>query len=287
MNYFFKYTSVNEQDKAWQLYLNVAGNYCYLPHTEYPSQIHPAAYYFSWEKGRIIPEYQIIYITKGKGVFETKKASYTINEGSIIIIRKGEWHRYRPLKEFGWTENYIGFNGELADFFLQKQEILSSIEVIELGNQEVLIDTFHKIFDLVKNESPCFQQIASGLIVKLLGYILSLESRKSFVGNEVEKIIQEICMHIRDHAQEPFNFEKLTQKYHISCSHLRKVFKQYTGKSPHQYYLDMKIIRAKELILNTSMSLKEIAITLGFDSIHYFSRLFKKKVGQSPSDFRG
>lgn len=286
MDFFFKYTSVNEQDKAWQLYLNVAGKYCYLPHSEYPSTKHPSGYYFSWEKGRVLHEYQIIYITQGKGIFETKKTNYIINAGSVIILRKGEWHRYRPLKEFGWTESYIGFDGKLADFFLQKQEILRDIEVVELGDQEVLLDTFYKIFDLVKNEGPCFQQIASGLIIKLLGYILSLDTQKTFAGNNIEKSIQEICYHIREHIEDDFNFERLTQNYDTSCSHLRKMFKQYTGKSPHQYYLDMKIIRAKELILNTNLSIKEIAFSLGFESIHYFSRLFKNKVGRAPTEFR-
>jgi len=286
MDDFFKYTSINVRDKAWQLYLNVAGKYRYLPHEEYPSTTHPSTYYLAWEKGRVLQEYQIIYITQGKGILETKKSRYQIGPGSVIILRKGEWHRYRPLKEFGWTENYIGFDGELADFFLQKQEGLRDIEVVELGEQEVLIDTFYKIFDLVKNENPCFQQIASGLIIKLLGYILALENHKSFAGNVVEGIIQEICFYIREHVEDEFDFERLTKNYDISCSYLRKMFKQYTGKSPHQYYLDMKIIRAKELISNTGMSMKEISFELGFESIHYFSRLFKSKVGQAPSAFR-
>lgn len=286
MEYFFKYSSVNDQDKAWQLYLTVAGTYRYLPQAKYPSPLHPSHYYFSWEKGRVIQEYQIIYITDGLGVFETRKGCYKINGGSVIILRKGEWHRYKPTKEIGWTEYYIGFNGKLADFFLQEQHELRDLQVVALGDQEVLIDTFHKIFDLANNESPCFQQIASGLIIKLLGYILALEKQKSFVGDNVKMIVQEICMYIREHVEEKFNFEDLVQKYDISCSHLRKMFRQYTGKSPHQYYLDMKIIRAKELIVNTRMSVKEIAINLGFESIHYFSRLFKSKVGQSPSDFR-
>ena len=286
MDYFFKYTSINDHDRAWQLYLNVAGRYRYLPNSKYPSPSHPSGYYFSWEKGRIINEYQIIYITEGKGIFETKKGCYNINSGSIIILRKGEWHRYKPLKALGWTENYIGFNGELADFFLQKQPILRDLEVVNLGEQEVLIDTFHKLFDLIKIERPCYQQIASGLIIKLLGYILALENQKSFAGNKVENTIQEICVYIREHVEEEFNFEKLVTNYDISCSHLRKMFKQYTGKSPHQYYLDMKIIRAKALILNTRMSIKEIALSLGFDSVHYFSRLFKRKMGIPPTKYR-
>lgn len=286
MDYFYKYTSINEQDKNWQLYLNVVGKFQYLPHSQYPAATHPSSYYFSWEKGRIIDEYQIIYITKGKGVYETKKARHSVSAGSVIIIRKGEWHRYRPLKEYGWTENYIGFDGQLADFFLEQQEALRHIDCADLGEQEVLIDTFHKIFDLVKNENPCFQQVASGLIIKLLGYILALESNKSFAGNEMEAIIQEICSQTREHTEEEYDFEKLTKNYTFSSSHLRKMFKQYTGKSPHQYYLDIKITRAKELISNTTMSIKQIASELGFESIHYFSRFFKSKVGQSPSAFR-
>lgn len=286
MDYFFKYTSVNERDKSWQLYLNVAGRYCYLPNTEYPSVTHPSGYYFSWEKGRVINEYQIIYITDGKGVFETKKAKYPIRSGSVIILRKGVWHRYRPLLECGWTETYIGFNGELADFFLQKQDVLRDIEVVDFGEQEVLIDTFYKIFDLVLDESPCFQQIASGLIIKLMGYIMALESNKTFIDTDIERIIKEICSYIRAHIDEEFNFEKSAGNYDVSCSHLRKMFKKYTGKAPHQYYLDLKIVRAKELLINTRMSVKEIAITLGFESVHYFSRLFKTKMGQSPSSFR-
>jgi transcriptional regulator GlxA family with amidase domain len=65
------------------------------------------------------------------------------------------------------------------------------------------------------------------------------------------------------------------------------MFKEYTGISPHQYHLDLKIMRAKELILTTDKNIKEISYELGFQSIHYFSRLFKKKAGQNPSELRG
>lgn len=64
------------------------------------------------------------------------------------------------------------------------------------------------------------------------------------------------------------------------------MFKKYTGIAPHQYHIDLKIMRAKELILTTDKSLKEISYELKFQSIHYFSRLFKKKLGIPPSELR-
>lgn len=286
MEYFFKYTSINENDLAWELFLNVAGTDRYQPHMEYPVQTHPSGYYFSWEKGRVLDEYQLVFITEGEGEFETRNKRYTVRPGSVMLLRKDEWHRYRPDPNIGWTESYVGFNGKLADFFLKEQEILKDLVVVNCRNQEVLIDTFFKIFNLVKNETPCYQQIVSGLIIKLLGYVLAANNHQEFVGTDIEKIIQEVCCTIRQNATGDFNFDEVSKDYDISGSHLRKMFKKYTGKSPHQYYLDIKVINAKEALLNTNKTIKEIAYEMGFESVHYFSRIFKAKTGKTPSKFR-
>jgi transcriptional regulator GlxA family with amidase domain len=64
------------------------------------------------------------------------------------------------------------------------------------------------------------------------------------------------------------------------------MFRLYTGVAPHKYFMELKIMRAKELLLATDKSIKEISFELGFQSIHYFSRIFKNKTGVSPSEFR-
>jgi AraC-like DNA-binding protein len=62
--------------------------------------------------------------------------------------------------------------------------------------------------------------------------------------------------------------------------------KNFTGISPRQYFLQLKVMRARELLITTDQSIKEISYQLGFDSIYYFSRFFKQKTGMSPSEFR-
>ena len=64
------------------------------------------------------------------------------------------------------------------------------------------------------------------------------------------------------------------------------MFKKYTGVPPVQYHLDLKILRAKEMLLYTDKSIKEISFEMGFQSIYYFSRVFKNKLGISPSEIR-
>jgi AraC-like DNA-binding protein len=78
----------------------------------------------------------------------------------------------------------------------------------------------------------------------------------------------------------------MAQKHHVSYSYFRKMFKKYTGVSPGQYHLQLRIMRAKELLISTDKSIKEISYELGFQSIFYFSNMFKKKEGTTPSHFR-
>nr|WP_321408178.1 AraC family transcriptional regulator [uncultured Carboxylicivirga sp.] len=286
MKDFFKYLTAGAEDKAWGLYLNVAGQSNIKPGVNYPPVEHPSGYYFTWENGRILNEYQINYITEGRGTLENDRGKFTVKPGSLMIIRKGEWHRYRPAKNSGWQEHYIGFDGTLAKHFLHDNHVLQGQSVIECGDHEDIIDSYYRIFELAQNEAPGNQHIASGFIIKLLGYIAAQQKHRNFAGTQIERLIQDARFHIRRNIEGEVDLEKLAHDNCIGYSYFRKMFKKYTGISPHQYYLDLKLMRAKELILTSDKSIKEISYHLGFQSIHYFSRLFKKKVGQNPSELR-
>ncbi len=286
MNDFIKYLTPGDRDKEWGIYLNVAGMSRVSPNKIYPSPEHPTGYHFSWEQGRVLNEYQINYITEGKGILENENGRFQIKPGSVIITLPGIWHRYKPLRTTGWKEQYIGFNGDIAGEFMSHSFFSPAQPVVYAGIREEILDTYLKIFDLVREEKPGFQQIASGLIVKMLGYLLSFEMQKEFTGKRVAAIIEETRFKMRDEVDRSLDMEKLAREYHIGYSYFRKMFKSYTGVAPHQYHLELKIMRAKELLLSTDKSVKEISFALGFQSIHYFSRIFRNKVGTSPSEFR-
>lgn len=286
MNDFFKYLTAGEDDKDWGLYLNVAGKSKSAPHAVYPSQDHPTGYYFNWNQGRVLHEFQLNYITEGTGILETDTGKYQIKPGTLMIIRPGARHRYRPKKKTGWVENYIGFEGELAHKFLSESLFAQNQYVIQCGIREEIIDTYYRIFDLVQKEDPGFQQIASGLILKMLGYLVSFHKRRNFSGTDIEKVIQEVRFHMRNNIDQKIDLKQLAIEHQIGYAYLRKRFKKYTGISPHQYHLEMKMMKARELILTTEKSIKEISYELGFETIYYFSRLFKKKTGLYPSELR-
>jgi len=285
-DYFFKYLTPSSDDINWGLYTNVAGYANVAPNDAYPPQGHPAGYNFNWENGRILHEYQLNYITEGSGILETKEGKYTIQPGTVLFIFPDMWHRYRPHKNTGWKEHYIGFLGDFTENIFQETFISKQKPLIYIGFQDDVIKHFFEIIENIKEEKPGYQQVCSGIILYLISNILSISKNREFSGREVEKKIKKACLMMRENLHVNINVEELARDYHIGYSHFRRMFKKYTGLSPAQYHLKLRLQRANELLMTTNMSIKQIAYELGFQSNYYFTRIFTKKYGVSPSLIR-
>ena len=288
MDDFFKYLTVGKSDIDWGLYLTVAGKAEIPKYREYPlpEMGHPNGYNFQWENGRVLHEYQVHYFTEGKGILENSYGKFKISPGTIMITYPGVWHRFRPLKTTGWVENYIGFEGEMAERIFSSSWFSREKPILGCDMREELIDSYYKIFHLVQEEKPNFQFVASGMIIKLLGYIVSFQTQCDFHGKHIQTVIEDVRFSLRENVESDVNFEQIASDNNVGYSYFRKMFKKYTGVSPKQYHLQLKIMRAKELLVNSNYTIKEIAYKVGFESIYYFSRIFKEKTGMVPSDLR-
>jgi AraC-like DNA-binding protein len=286
MNDFFKYLTTNEEDKKWGISFNVVGKATVPPNALYPSPDHPTGYYFNWETGRTLSEYQINYITEGEGEIETTKGTFTIKAGSILLIKPGMWHRYRPHKKVGWIEHYVGIEGDIVDRLFQNKVLNSEVPVIECGLKESFLDCYYKIYELAQKERPGFQLISSGVVIRLLGALVANVKNRHFKDTPLEVAMEDAKFIMRDNLDKDLDFKELASSLNLGYSYFRKMFKKHTGVSPGQYHLHLRLMRAKELLLATNMPIKQVAYETGFESIHYFSRLFKSKMGIPPSEAR-
>jgi len=283
---FVKYTNPGTLDKDWGLYLTVVG-YAQIPKGQnYPPRKHPSGYFFSWESGRVLQEYQINYITEGSGIFETSSDQFQVGPGSILVLRPGMWHRYRPDKHTGWNEHYIGFNGSFCENLLQEGFFQAAKPVLYVGFQESLLQLFFEVVQSVKEEKSGHQQIAAANTILMLGKILWVLRNQEFAGKSIELTIRKACVFFRENLNSNVNIEQLAGDLNVGYSYFRQMFKKYTGISPTQYHLSLRIQKAKDLLVSTALSFKEIANELGFESYFYFSRIFKDKTGLSPQEFR-
>jgi AraC-like DNA-binding protein len=254
-----------------------------LPRPEY-KQHH--AYWMTWQKGRTLQEYQIVYISRGRGVFESKPTGRVrIEAGMAFLIFPGVWHRYRAVQQAGWSESYIGFDGWYAAR-LMKAFFAPEQAVLRLGIDQDLLMMMHSLKGLIAAAPVGYRQILAGRTTEILARIRSLaasfheESREQHVNIETARRL------LLERAEETLDLSRLARELGMSYTLFRTRFKRETGLSPRQYQIDIRIGRARELLRHTDIGVQELADQLGFSSIFYFSRLFKKKTGLSPLDWR-
>jgi len=285
---YYKYLPTSSADESWGMHILNSGCNRIDKNADYPSPGHPAHHYFNWAKGRVLDEYQLIYISKGEGIFESLNYSQQqVKEGAIIILFPGEWHRFKPARQTGWDECWVGFKGDVIDNIISNQFFAKENPVLDIGLHENIIELFYTIIDKTKEERTGYQPLVSGIVMHLLGEIHSLTKQQSYSAEDITaSIIKKAGIIFRTNIDNDISMEKVAEELNVSYAWFRKAFKNYTGIAPHQYLLQLRIEKAKMFLADHSISIKEIALCLNFESAFYFSRLFKEKTGISPELYR-
>lgn len=287
MNNYFKYLPVSPEDESWGMCVVNTGYTHVDAFGIYPPKTHPAHHNFNWTKGRILNEYQLIYITKGKGVFESEHCKLLeVNAGTLILLFPGERHRYKPDEKTGWDEYWIGVKGAIIDNIVEAGFFSRDEPCLYIGFNETTFEIFNTVIEKTKNESPGYQPLISGAALYLMGNCHSIVKESVLGSKEKVSLINEARLLFRANVSETFSPEQAARQLNIGYSLFRKTFKNYTGLSPGQYFIQLKINHAKSLLDSTELSVKQIANELKFDSYFYFANLFKEKTGLSPTEYR-
>ncbi len=283
----FKYLLVSEKDKKFGLTVNTVGFQPIAPNTVYPSTDHPKSYYFRPDKGRVLSEYQFVYISKGKGTFISESTKrLNITKGQIIILFPGQWHSYSPNNKTGWNEYYIGFEGKIIDKLVANGFISPQQQVLDVGINEDLVNLFSSAIKVAKEDKTASQQNLAGIVFNILGTILSLAQNKNFETKESAQKIERAKVIMLENIHKNINIQGIATNLGLSYSLFRKEFKEYTGYAPAQYFQEIKLRKAKELLAETNLQIKEVSYKLNFSSYEYFLSFFKKKVGFTPTEYR-
>lgn len=284
---FARYLPVEPTARDWGFYV-IDGGF-----TEYPPGVpycalgqHPEGYPFTWEKGQTLGEYQLTYITRGRGVFESRSAGrLRIAAGDVFLIFPGEWQRYRPLQTTGWDESWIGFDGEYARR-LMGRFFSAEKPVLHVGYSEELLECIQAICDLMRTPVVGHRSLMAAKAIEGLARVHALTMGSAAGDRRLADQMERTRLHLLQHSDEGVDLLELARRLGLSYSLFRRAFKRHTGSSPRQYQLQIRINRAKALLLNSELSGTEIAEQVGFSSVHYFSRLFRTRTGSTPLRYR-
>jgi AraC-like DNA-binding protein len=282
---FFHYLPYSEEDEKMGMVCTCAGNIDTPPNTIYPpnKSAHPVAFR-AVDEGRTLPEFQLIYISAGEGIFSAEGTTYFVKPGSMLLLLPGMKHFYKPRYDIGWHEYWVGFTGT---FFknMVKEGMLSKERIFfKIGLHDHVFAIFNRIFEELRLQRPLFQMRVCSQVFLLLAEILSDERRKEH-PTHLQKIVEKTKCLIETNIDKEIDITSIAREIGISASRLNEVFKTYTSMTPYHYYIQLKINMACRLLEQEDVSIKEVSFRLGFNDQNYFSRLFKQKTGVPPSEW--
>jgi len=249
--------------------LNDVGRAVVPANAVYPLTIgnHSQGYALSWEEGRVLQDFQVVYITKGKGVFQsTQGGLIPLNAGDVLLLFPGEWHCYRPDPEVGWAQ------------------FLSALRpVIQIGHNKALFQLFS---DLAETMYSTFFNpwITAAQGIQVLAHLAIADQRPR---NKYSDQVEAARCHIYEHAAQVIDYRTLAQNLGFSSyPNFRREFDKVVGLPHTQYQLGIRLDKAKELLCETTLPIGEIAEQLGFRDQFYFARFFKAKTGITAGEYR-
>ncbi len=284
---YFKYFPVSDDDFDWGVFIVNIGKSLVPPDVDYPLPGHPDTYYFTWDKGRYLSNHHLLLITEGQGVFEsTASGSLYVEPGSLILLFPNQWHRYRPSRKSGWKEYWIGFGGAMAHKLVRNNLFSEKSPLISVKNPFHFQQSFETAIDYSIEEKPGFQQIVVGYIFQIFGHLISQSKSKSRQSDSYMQQINKAREILQQKASKNIDVSEIARELNIDYTVFRKKFKEFTGMSPKQYQIQLKLNLAKSLLLGSDLPVKFIAFESGYESIYHFSKIFKERTGYSPSEFR-
>ena len=290
----FAYLPVPEVVSRLGLYVTGAGTDVVGAGAGYPQQNHPELYDFSWTSGRVLPEYQLVFIADGYGEFESRETgALPVEPGTVMMMFPDVWHRYRPKADTGWTEYWISLGGDLLFQWHQRGLFSADRPLTSLRQPAITVQQYRDVIDFVMNHP---EQDAPMLTAKAMAIIASaLEqaqtSAESFYVKEEsfrtqDPLVSEALRVIWNNSHQRVSVDMIAKHVGVTRRTLERHFKKHLGKTLLQELVACRIQRATRMLGETHVPIKYVAYAAGFSSLSNFCKVFRREVGITPGDYR-
>ena len=233
--------------------------------------------------GRV--DYQLLYVAAGTAHFHLDGEEISLTAGNMVLYRPGQPQDYvyygEDLPEIYW----VHFTGAEAEKILTSCGITGSS--FFCGSSEQYAKLFQQMIRELKTCRPEFEQMLAMILRQIL---IQVRRSNEPSGNAAEpklRVEMERAMqYFHEHYTESIGIEAYARSRGMSVSWFLRCFKQYTKQSPMQYITAVRLNNAVNLLENTDYNITEVAAMTGYENPLYFSRIFRKVKGVSPSEYR-
>ncbi len=244
--------------------------------------------------------WELVYVDKGTISVTTDSEEYVLTQGDIIFHKPNEWHMFRANGVVAPNIAVISFSSpsEAMSFFENKilkinqhqKKIISRI-ISEYSNAFVTPINHQPTGQLVLKDTPAFgaEQLLCNGICELLISLLRTSSvsrqQPLITENTSASILTLLVNYMDSNLGKNIQIKDLVRYSGTNKTTITKLFNEAFGMGPIDYYINMKIERAKLFLRESTYNITQISDVLGYSGIHYFSRQFKKVTGMTPTEY--
>lgn len=238
-------------------------------------------------KGRL--DYQIIYIASGLGHFhfDNPENETIVPAGNMVLFRPKELQKYEYYGEDKTEVYWIHFTGSDVKNILRSYGLQDNQRVFPVGSSLEYERLFKQIIQELQRCQEHYEEMLALLLRHLLIVFQRELTREHILKNEyLDREMHSAVTYFNENYNQDISIENYAQTRGMSVSWFIRNFKKYTGMTPMQFIVSLRVNNAQILLEQTNYSIYEIAKIVGYDDQLYFSRLFRKQKGVSPSQYR-
>ncbi|ANH80270.1 AraC family transcriptional regulator [Niabella ginsenosidivorans] len=229
----------------------------------------------------------LFYCVAGQGFYELRGETYAIKASEFFMLPCNEAHAYGSVDKDPWSIYWVHFDGKQLAALNKISAVTECFKPVHIKDNGEITGTFNKMYKFLELGYSLDNLYFSGLCLQqFISYFIYNGRHFPVIENKELDCVDRVILFMQEKLQESLTLTDLSRYSNYSVSRFSNLFKQKTGYAPMDYFMQMKIQQACQLLDFTDKAIKEVALTMGFDDPYYFSKRFKQVIGMPPQQYR-
>lgn len=244
--------------------------------------------------------YELYYLLEGERYYFIDRETYLVEAGDVVLVKPNQIHKTSMAKNSYHNRILLQIHAEAFDAFLRacgfselREFYGRNAPIISLkeSDRKTVEELIFQVGDEIKNKNGSYELMVKTklqeLLILLSRYQKNLLYEKSQAAQTPKhQKVHEVADYLQAHPETKEQLEELAGRFYISKSYLSRIFKEVTGFSIKEYTNIVRVKKAQNLLTYGKYSVTEISELLGFESITYFERVFKRYAASTPLKYR-
>lgn len=254
----------------------------YIASLGYYPQAH--GHYTYRKKG--LPENFLFYCVDGYGWYKIENERFEVSPNEFFILPQNREHAYGSNDQEPWSIYWIHFGGTSLPDLNAMQSVKDHFQPMHIKTSDTIVSLFTKIYQTLEAGYSIDNLAFSNLCFTHFLTLFLYNAKHFDAAITKTDVVSNAIRYMQENVSSNLTLQDLCTYFHYSPSRFSSLFKQRTGYSPIDYFIQLKMQKASQLLDFSDQSIKDIAAAFGFDDPYYFSRRFRKTIGMSPKKYR-